>query len=262
MLDQITPIIATYNEAPNIERTLSALSWAKEVLVIDSYSDDQTLAICAQFNNVRVIQNRYEGPTEQSNFALAQEIKTDWVLSMDADYVVTQALENEIAALAPNSGIKGFEIGFEYVINGQPLKGSLYPPRTSLYRRDSAHYRRDGHTQRVAIDGLVLKLSHRMQHDDRKPYSRWLASQRKYADQEAKKLAAATWQSLSWPDRLRYLGIAPLAVIPYTLLVKGLALSGIAGLQYTWQRVVAEVYLQLARLRLKFSKANTNRNNG
>ncbi|MBL4670826.1 MAG: hypothetical protein JKX81_01100, partial [Arenicella sp.] len=137
------------------------------------------------------------------------------------------------------------------------LKGSLYPPRTSLYRRQSAHYLRGGHTQRVAINGLVLKLQQCMQHDDRKPYGRWLVSQRKYATQEAKKLAGAAWQNLSWPDRLRYLGIAPLAVIPYTLMVKGLALSGFAGLQYTWQRVIAEIYLQLARLQLKFSKKST-----
>jgi glycosyltransferase involved in cell wall biosynthesis len=257
MLDQITPIIATYNEAANIERTLSALSWAEKILVIDSYSDDQTLAICATFNNVHVVQNRYEGPTEQSNFGLAQEIKTDWVLSMDADYVVTPALKDELAALTPNNDVKGFEIGFEYVINGQPLKGSLYPPRTSLYRHKSAHYERDGHTQRVKVDGLVLKLQQQMQHDDRKSYARWLASQRKYAAQEAKKLSETAWQNLSWPDRLRHLGVAPLAVIPYTLIIKGLALSGIAGLQYTWQRVIAEIYLQIARLQLKFSKIST-----
>lgn len=254
MLDQITPIIATYNEAPNIERTLSALTWAREVLVIDSFSDDETLNICAKFDNVRVIQNAYTGPTEQSNFGLAQDIQSEWVLSMDADYVVTPELQTEIATLTPNSDLQGFEISFEYLINGRPLKGSLYPPRTALYRRKSAHYQRDGHTQRVVIDGLVVALQQKMQHDDRKPYLRWLASQRKYAAQEAQKLAGAKWQSLSWPDRLRYWGVAPLAVIPYTLIVKGLALSGYAGLEYTWQRVVAELYLQRARLNLKIGK--------
>lgn len=254
MLDQITPIIATYNEAPNIERTLNALTWAKEVLVIDSFSNDETLELCAQFSNVRVIQNEYKGPTEQSNFGLAQDIQTQWVMSMDADYVVTPALQNEIAKIAPTSDVQGFEVGFEYLINGRALKGSLYPPRIALYRQKSAHYQRDGHTQRVVIDGLVLALEHKMQHDDRKPYRRWLASQRKYASQEAQKLTGANWQSLSWPDRLRYWGVAPLAVIPYTLIVKGLALSGYAGLEYTWQRLVAEVYLQLARINLKFGK--------
>lgn len=254
MLNQITPIIATFNEAPNIERVLMALTWAREVLVIDSFSNDETIDICAKFENVRVIQNEYAGPTEQSNFGLTQDIKTEWVMSMDADYIVTATLQSEIANLAPCSDIRGFEIGFEYLINGRPLKGSLYPPRTSLYRRDSAHYQRDGHTQRVVIDGIVLKLQHRMQHDDRKPYARWLASQRKYASQEARKLADANWQSLSWPDRLRYCGMAPLLIIPYTLLIKGVALSGYPGLEYTWQRLVAEVYLQVARIKLKFRK--------
>ena len=256
MLDQITPIIATYNEGPNIKRTLEALAWANDILVIDSYSDDDTLDICATFNNVRVIQNRYTGPTDQSNFGLAQEISTDWVLSMDADYVVTPELQKEISELTPNSDIQGFEIGFIYLINGKPLRGSLYPARTALYRHKSAHYERDGHTQRVAIDGLVLSLKEKMHHDDRKPYVRWLASQRKYAYQEAEKLATLRWQTLSWPDRLRYWGIAPIAVIPYTLIVKGLATSGYPGFEYTWQRFVAELYLQIARLRLKLGIHN------
>lgn len=254
MLDDITPIIATYNEAPNIERTLNALVWANEVLVIDSFSTDNTLKICARFNNVRVLQNTYTGPTDQSNFGLEQSIQTEWVLSMDADYVVTPQLKSEIEALSPNDDVRGFEIGFEYLINGRPLRGSLYPPRTSLYRHQSAHYQRDGHTQRVVIDGLVLTLEHSMQHDDRKPYSRWLASQRKYAAQEAEKLTGADWKTLSWPDRLRYWGLAPIAVIPYTLFAKGLIFSGYAGLEYTWQRIVAEAYLQLARLNIKFNQ--------
>lgn len=254
MLSQITPIIATFNEAPNIERVLNALTWAPEVVVIDSFSDDATLDICAKYKNVRVIQNHYNGPTDQSNFGLAQDIKTEWVLSMDADYIVTPLLRNEIANLTPNDDVHGFDISFEYVINGRPLKGSLYPPRTSLYRRKSAHYQRDGHTQRVIINGAVLALEHKMQHDDRKPYSRWLASQRKYAFQEAQKLEKANWEKLSWPDRLRYWGVAPLAVIPYTLIVKGLALSGIAGFEYTWQRLIAEVYLQIARVKLRLEK--------
>ncbi len=253
MLDQITPIIHTYNEAANIRRTLAAVSWATEVLVIDSFSDDQTLPICESFSNVRVVQNKYLGPTDQSNFGLTQDINTDWVLAMDADYVVSNELQKELANLAPDKDVKGFEVSFEYLIHGKPLTGSLYPPRTSLYRKAYAHYRRDGHTQRVVIDGLVLKLEHKMQHDDRKPYPRWLASQRKYAAQEAQKLAKANWQKLSWPDRLRVWGIAPLAIVPYTLFAKGLIRNGSAGFEYTGQRLIAELYLQMARLKLRFA---------
>jgi glycosyltransferase involved in cell wall biosynthesis len=255
MLKHITPIIHTYNEAPNIERTLNGVAWANSVLVIDSFSTDETLDICSRFSNVTVIQNEYHGPTAQSNFGLAQDIKTNWVLSMDADYVVTQELQAEMSKLSPEDDVKGFEISFEYLINGTALKGSLYPPRTALYRLANTHYQRDGHTQRAIVDGLVLSLQQKMQHDDRKPYARWLASQKKYAAQEAEKLAVASFSSLSWPDRMRYLGVAPLLVVPYTLLFKGLISSGSAGLEYTWQRLVAEVYLQYARLNRIFSKA-------
>ena len=254
MLDQITPIIATFNEAPNIARTLAALTWAKEVLVIDSYSDDDTIRLCSKFNNVRIIYNQYDGPTAQSNFGLAQDIQTPWVMSMDADYVVPIALKTEIAQLVPNGDVQGFEISFEYLINGLPLKGSLYPPRIALYRHQSAHYIQDGHTQRVVINGLVQSLQNKMQHDDRKPYQRWLKSQRKYAYQEATKLAQTHWKNFSWADRLRYCGIAPLAIIPYTLFVKGLIFNGYRGLEYTWQRLVAECCLQSARLKLKLKK--------
>jgi hypothetical protein len=172
---------------------------------------------------------------------------------MDADYVVTPNLQTELSQLSPNEDVKGFEISFEYLINGTPLKGSLYPPRTALYRRVNTHYQRDGHTQRAIVDGLVLSLQQKMQHDDRKPYARWLASQRKYAAQEAEKLAATPFTSLSWPDRMRYLGIAPLLVVPYTLFFKGLVGSGSAGLEYTWQRVIAEAYLQSARFKRIFT---------
>lgn len=252
MLNNITPIIHTYNEAPNIDRTLKGVSWANDVLVIDSFSDDLTLEICARFDNVRVIQNAYQGPTAQSNFGLAQKISTEWVLSMDADYVVTPALQAEMAELQPSNEVKGFEISFEYLISGTPLKGSLYPPRTALYRRKNTHYQRDGHTQRAIVDGLILPLTEKIQHDDRKPYDRWLSSQKKYAAQEAQKLSGSHWSELSWPDRVRYIGIAPLAVIPYTLVLKGLIFSGSAGLEYTWQRMIAELYLQIARLKFKF----------
>jgi len=253
MLNNITPIILTYNEEPNLARTLSALDWAPEILVIDSYSNDATLNICESFANVKVIQNRFTTAADQCNFALGQTINTEWVLSMDADYIVTTDLREEISALVPNDDVKGFEVSFEYLINGSALKGSLYPPRTCLYRRSSANYYQDGHTQRVTIDGYVTPLKHRMQHDDRKPYKRWLASQKKYARLEADKLAHKNWRELSWPDRSRYWGIAPILVVPYTLFVKGLIINGWSGIEYTWQRFVAELVLQIARLN-KFSR--------
>ena len=50
MLEKVTPIILTYNEAPNINRTLAELTWARKILVIDSYSTDNTLDMVKKYH--------------------------------------------------------------------------------------------------------------------------------------------------------------------------------------------------------------------
>ena len=253
MLDQITPLILTYNEEANIARTLSALKWADQVFIIDSHSTDTTLAICNQFDNVTVIQHPFSSHSEQSNFALSQDIKTDWVLSLDADYVLSEALIRELRELTPARNVQGYRIQFDYLINGKALRGSLYPARTSLYRKKSAHYVQDGHAQRVVIDGEVGSLKAKILHDDRKSFSRWLGSQWNYAKLETEKLKHQSWSELSLPDKTRKIAISPLIVLPYTLIIKGLILNGVPGLIYTGQRFIAESALQFARLKSLFS---------
>lgn len=255
MLEQITPVILTYNEAPNIRRTLDAVRWAAEVLVIDSFSDDNTQEICASYANVRFIQRAFDSAAEQCNFALTQNIKTEWVLSMDADYVVSDELRNELHNLTPSSITNGYQIHFEYLLSGKRLWGSLYPPRTSLYRKQFAHYEQDGHTQRVRVKGDVGELRAKMFHDDRKPYDRWLTSQKRYAKLEARKLANTSWSKLNLQNKLRASGLAPIVIVPYTLLGKKLILSGPAGLEYCRQRFVAEMTLQKARYKLFKNKS-------
>ena len=68
MLDQITPLILTYNEAPNIARALAGVSWAKDIVVVDSFSDDDTLQIAASFPQVRVIQRKFDSHRNQWEF--------------------------------------------------------------------------------------------------------------------------------------------------------------------------------------------------
>ena len=93
MLDQITPLILTYNESPNIARTLSHLSWAKAIVVLDSFSDDDTVELAASFPNVRVIQRRFDSHRNQWEFGLKETgISTPWVLALDADYILSSEL--------------------------------------------------------------------------------------------------------------------------------------------------------------------------
>jgi glycosyltransferase involved in cell wall biosynthesis len=248
MLTQITPVILTFNEAPNIRRTLNALRWATRVVVLDSYSTDETEALCNTFSNVDFRQRGFDQHAHQWNAAIALDIDTPWILALDADYVLSDALIDELRQLEPTAETAGFWVSFIYKIKGKSLSGSLYPPVVALFRTGAGRYQQDGHTQRLSIEGRLHNLTAKIYHDDRKSWRRWLSSQRRYARQEANKLATTTFSELSGPDRLRYLGIAPLIIMPYTLLIKKTLLNGWPGLQYAWQRFIAELCLQAARL--------------
>ena len=245
MLEKITPLILTYNEAPNIARALGGLSWAKEIVVVDSFSDDETVQIAMSFPNVRVVQRSFDCHRNQWEFGLKETgISTPWILALDADYVITEGLVSELQTLRPENSTAGYQVKFIYCINGKRLRSGIYPPVTVLYRRESATYVQDGHTQRVALDGAIEDLRAPMLHDDRKSFKRWFNSQARYTELEAQKLRAADPANLTLPDRLRrWLIVIPPAILVYCLIVRGGILDGWAGFYYAFQRAVAELML-------------------
>ena len=244
-LDRITPLILTFNEDPNLERVLRRLEWADRIVVVDSFSTDATLAIARSFRQVDLVQRQFDTFADQCNFGLTH-VRTEWVLSLDADYVCPDALFGEIAALPSQPAENGYAAPFRYCMGGRPLRASLYPPRTVLYRRAEAHYRNDGHAHRVQVPGPIGRLSQRIDHDDRKPLSAWLRAQERYASEEAAKLRRSAAGELGRADRLRRrIWLAPLLAPAYCLLVKGLLWEGPAGWYYTLQRTYAEMLLSL-----------------
>ena len=91
----LSVVIITFNEERNIERCLlSVQELADEILVVDSFSKDRTLEICKLFN-AKVIQNPFEGHIQQKNFAVKQA-QFDWILSLDADEVLSDELIKSI----------------------------------------------------------------------------------------------------------------------------------------------------------------------
>lgn len=247
MLDQITPLILTYNEAPNIGRTLEQLRWAHDIVVVDSFSDDDTLDIVSTFPNARVVQRKFDNHGAQWNFGRKETgIETEWVLALDADYVLTSELVDELRSLRPVVETNGYQARFTYCINGRPLRGGVYPPVTVLYRRASGDYRQDGHTHRLVLDGSIETLRSRILHDDRKTLSRWFESQQRYMSLEARKVLASDSETRSMADKIRRLRvIAPAAVLFYCLFVRGGVLDGWPGFYYAFQRMLAELLLSL-----------------
>ena len=256
MLTDITPVILTYNEAANIGRILERLAWAREIVVVDSVSTDETLAIAGRFPNVRVVSRPFDTHAQQWGFATTETgIASEWILRLDADYMMEPALRDEIAALVPTPDVAAYQIGFIYCMDGRPLRASLYPSLPVLFRRGRGAFVQDGHTEKLRIDGPVVPLANRLLHDDRKSTERWLQSQSRYQASEAEKLISRPWSDLSWADRLRCTRVlGPIAVAVHCLLVKGLIFDGWAGLLYTAQRVTADLILSMHLLRRDIAK--------
>lgn len=244
-LADITPLILTYNEAPNIERVLEKLTWAKQIVVVDSDSTDQTLDLIARYPNVQVYTRQFDTFAQQCNFGL-QQIETEWVLSIDSDYVLSDQLVKEIQTLSPAAQVSSYFTSFKYCVFGKPLRGTLLPPRQVLFRRTHSTYIDDGHAHRVQVTGESLTLENPIFHDDRKPLSRWLWAQDRYMIIEAQKLSTATYQELSWGDRIRKTKLlAPLIIFFYCLILKGGILDGWRGWYYACQRMLAETLLAI-----------------
>lgn len=245
MLDRITPFLITFNEVANIGRVLAKLSWARRIIVVDSGSTDGTLEIISGFPQAEVFHRSFDSAAAQCNFGLTL-VRTEWVLSLDADYELSDELAQELLTLQEVEQVVGYSASFIYRIHGRPLRGTLYPQRTVLYRAKVAHYINEGHTQKVVVSGDVRFLRGVIYHDDRKPLSRWFVSQQRYARLEAEYLLNAQPRLLSVADRLRRAGWpAPIAVFFYVLVVKRCCFDGWVGWFYTLQRVLAETMLAL-----------------
>jgi glycosyltransferase involved in cell wall biosynthesis len=243
---EITPVILTADEEANIGRTLERLRWARQVVVVDSGSSDRTVELAKRFPNVRVVERPFDDHASQWTFATGLAT-SEWVLTLDADYVVGDAFVAELAALDAE-GIDAFEAPFVYAVRGHPLRASLYPPRAVLLRRGTYEFYLDGHTQRTRLHGRVARLRESLVHDDRKPFARFVMRQQRYMRQEAAKIRSGTPLGLSGSIR-RLRIVAPFAVVLQTLFLKGLILDGWPGIVYTWERFLAECILSWELMR-------------
>jgi glycosyltransferase involved in cell wall biosynthesis len=132
--------IVTFNEEENLARTLASVSWADEILIVDSGSTDRTLEIARSFN-ATVLERPWPGFAEQKNFALAQ-CTGDWILSLDADEELSPELQQEIRhtlyARPPSSD--AFYVKRRNLFLGRWIKhGGFYPdPKLRLFRRNLA----------------------------------------------------------------------------------------------------------------------------
>ena len=241
----IQALILTKDEEPNIGRVLGHLDWLESVVVLDSFSTDATEEIVRSFPNTSFHQREFDTHANQWNQGLSL-LNSEWVLSLDADYVLTPDFVQEIIDKISVGDRSAYLASFKFLVFGEPLLRDNTTPRPVLFKRASCQYFDDGHTQRLAIDGPTAHLSAKIMHDDRKSLSRWIDNQSKYSIRECEKLTISTDERPSITSRLRKTKVlAPLFVFFYCLVIQGGIFGGWRGWHYTLQRTIVEMLLAL-----------------
>lgn len=226
----ITVIIPTYNEVYNLPTLLPQLSWAAEILVVDSCSTDGTQAL-AKAAGVTVLERPLDTIGQQKNWAMKQA-QYPWVLLIDADERLTPAGIQEIKATvqAVNaSGAVAYRLWRQNHFMGRPMRHGglerdrvirLVQPQYSAYDHKQVH-------ETMQVNGSIGQLTEPLQHYTYRNLSFFLEKQQRYAQWSAQDYASKI-KRVTWVHLL----IKPLGrfVVQYGL--KRGFLDGKAGLVY------------------------------
>ncbi len=197
----LTVIFTTFNEECNIAQALdSVVDWVSEILVVDSFSTDNTANIVSQYKNVQFIQHIYFGPAFQKNWAIPLA-NNDWVLLMDADERVAMPLKAEIVRLfnrMPSDKSVDFDcfwIGFTHYFAGKKVKYSGWQNDKTirLIKRDVCRYKPQKVHEEIYTEGLVVgKLQHTFDHYTYRNVKHFVDKQMRYAEWSAEDKDAET----------------------------------------------------------------------
>lgn len=163
----ISAIVLTKNSERKLDAVLHALLWCNEVIVFDTGSDDRTLAIAAQFANVRI--HTLDGPFPGFGLARRHAVALaahHWILSVDSDEIVSPALAAEIRSLPLDPGCV-YSIPFHNYYNGRRITTCGWSPdrHERLFHRGMANFSVSGVHERVNCNGgAVIPLRHPIEH--------------------------------------------------------------------------------------------------
>ncbi|SNS91267.1 Glycosyltransferase involved in cell wall bisynthesis [Granulicella rosea] len=205
MPPMLSVAIITLNEEENLGRTLASVSFADEIIVIDSNSTDRTVEIAESFG-AKVFQEPWQGFAAQKNSAIAK-CSGVWVLSLDADEELSPELRTQIRTLLPsNPPADAYFLKRRNLFLGRWIKhGGYYPdPKLRLFRRAAANFTSSPKFQdrpvheTISFDGSSATLDYDLIHHAYPTLENYLEHMDRYSTLGAKLLIANGRTSKSW----------------------------------------------------------------
>lgn len=236
--------VITKDESRNLAAALDSVSWADEIVVVDSGSADDTAAI-ARRSSSTVVVREFSGYGEQKNYA-ASIARHDWILSIDADERVTPALAEEIRALLRTApAAHGYRMPRVTFHLGRWIRSTDWYPdyQLRLYDRRTGRWSDRLVHESVRLDGKPGVLSGELQHFPYRDVAEHLATIDRYTTLAAEQMRRdGDRAGLIW-----LLAHPPLAFLRNYVLRRGFVQGG-AGLRISALNAYY-VYLKLAKLR-------------
>jgi glycosyltransferase involved in cell wall biosynthesis len=186
---KVSTLILTYNEAANLPACLDALCWCDDVVVLDSGSTDDTVAI-ATARGARVLMRPFDDFADQRNYGLDRGgLRHSWVLHLDADEIVSPEFARALAGLEPPAGIDAYRVPFKTIFFGKWLRhAAMWPAyQVRLGHIERLRFVQVGHGQREDLppervaDFAEALLHYSFSHG----MKRWLQKHLRYAEDEA-----------------------------------------------------------------------------
>ncbi len=156
---RVSAVVITHSEERNIERCLSSLTFADEIVVLDSYSTDRTVEIARRFTD-KVSQREFTGFSDQKNAAM-DLASNDWVFIVDADEVVTPELSAEIGKAVSSDRYAAYRLPRLTYFVGKPIRHCGWYPDliTRLARKSKARFGDRLVHESLEVDGPIGTLS-------------------------------------------------------------------------------------------------------
>jgi len=271
----ISILVLTYNEQQDLPSCLSSVQWADDIVVVDSGSTDDTVAIATSMG-ARVIERPFDNFAGQRNFGIDHgDLKHDWVFHLDADEHVRPELADELVKIAGSNSQKAYRVaGRIYFRNKWIRRSSMYPCyQVRFGRKDHLRFKMAGHGQRETIPANeVATLENDLDHYSfSKGIANWFEKHNRYSTDEAMQIIADVGKPIAWGNLLSSSGtsrrrelkriagrmpLKPLLRFIYLYILKLGFLDGAAGYQYAkmmgmYERMIALKVHQLQQDKVK-----------
>ncbi len=247
----LSVLIITYNEEKNIAALLTDLDFANEIIIVDSFSTDNTFAIAKSFKNATVVQHKFENYAAQRNYAISLATNP-WILFLDSDERLTPKLKSEIQLkIQLNEDVSAYYFYRIFMFKNSKLHFSGWQTDKihRLFQKDKAHYdsRKIVH-EKLIVSGKSSKLKNKLIHYSYTDYSSYKSKMISYGKMKAKE----EFNKGTNPNFF-YLFIRPAYKFIYQFLIRLGFLDGKNGLIICYLNALS-VYVRFEELKKLKSK--------